>query len=373
MIDAIDNNSCSQRKDIDWWGDKILYVAPNIRWKGGISSVMMEYRKAIQTFRYQPSTTSENILITFASFPWLVLQFCYQLLTQRQIRIVHLHGASKGSFYRKYVMFLIAKYLFDKKVVYHVHGARYHLFYKNAPLFVQRRIQHFINTSDSLIVLSDWWKDFFEETFQPRRIHIVPNIVSATQPQDINYPSHQGRKTKFLFLGRIGQRKGVYDLLEVLRDHRDALGDRYVLKLGGDGETKQLQQLIQKYHLEDSVKFLGFVAGEKKEQLLREADVYVLPSYNEGLPISVLEAMSFGLPIISTDVGGIPEVLHPHANGLMIAVGDQKALYDAIRFFLDQPEKIKKYGTRSYEMVAQRYFPQPVTDALIKVYAKLLP
>ena len=371
MIKTIDNHK-PFRSDIDGLGDKVLYVAPNIQWKGGISSVVMEYQKAIGTFRYQPSTTSENIALTFLSFPGLVLQFCCQLLAQRQIRIVHIHGASKGSFYRKYTMFLIAKYLFGKKVVYHVHGSRYHLFYKHASRPIQRLIRHFVNNTDCLIVLSDWWKDFFEETFQPRRISIVPNIVSATQPQHARYQPYQGRRIKFLFLGRIGDRKGVYDLLEVLRQHRDTLGDRYVLELGGDGETKKLEQLIRQYSLEDQVKFLGFVTGDEKERLLQDADVYVLPSYNEGLPISILEAMSFGLPIISTDVGGIPEVLLPHDNGLMIKAGDQHALYEAVRFFLDQPEKIREYGTRSYEIVSQRYFPQPVTSALAEVYANLL-
>ena len=359
------------QKSIDRLGEKVLFVAPNIRWKGGISSVVMEYKQAITTFQYQPSTTSENIFITFASFPFLLLQFCVQLgITKRHIKIVHIHGASKGSFYRKYIIFILAKYVFRKKIIYHIHGAMYHLFYQHASSFEQQRIRHFINNADCLIVLSDWWKNFFEENFEPRMIRIVPNIVKATKRENIAYQPSD--RTKFLFLGRIGERKGVYDLLEVLHQHRDELSSRCTIELGGDGEVKKLQALIGQYRLEECVKFLGFVTGSEKERLLRAADVYILPSYNEGLPISILEAMSFGLPIISTGVGGIPEVVRPHENGLLVEPGDQRAIYEAIKFFVAHPEKIEEYGLRSYDIVAQRYFPEPVMKTLTHVYEDLL-
>ena len=359
------------QRNIDNIGEQVLFVAPNIRWKGGISSVVTEYKQAIATFQYQPSTTSEDIRITFISFPFLLFHFCFQLLfTKRHIKIVHIHGASQGSFYRKYIFFILAKYVFRKKVVYHIHGAMYHLFYKNASPFVQKRIQHFVNTTDCLIVLSDWWKNYFEKTFRPRMIRIIPNIVNATNRKDIAYA--HSKRIRFLFLGRIGERKGVYDLLKVLDQHKAELGDKYLLELGGDGETKKLQSLIGQYGLENNVTFLGFVTGSKKEQLLREADVYILPSYNEGLPISILEAMSFGLPIVSTEVGGIPEVVRSHENGLLINAGDQPAIYEAIKFFIDHPEKISEYGAQSYEIVSQGYFPEPVMKVLTDVYEDLL-
>ena len=359
------------QETIDTLGAQVLFVAPNIRWKGGISSVVMEYKKAIGTFQYQPSTTSEDIKITLLSFPFLVIQFCLRLATKRSIKIVHIHGASRGSFYRKYLLFLLAKYVFRKKVIYHMHGAMYHLFYENASPFIQRRIQHFINTTDCLIVLSDWWKTYFEKNFHPRMIRIIPNIVSATQQSEISH--ERSGPIKLLFLGRIGERKGVYDLLETLHQHQATLGDSYQLELGGDGEVEKLRALIEQYQLGNNVTFLGFVTGSEKEALLRAADVYILPSYNEGLPISILEAMSYGLPIISTGVGGIPEVVLPHKNGLLVEAGDQEAIYEAIRFFVDHPDKISEYGIRSHEIVAQRYFPQPVMDILAQVYHALLP
>ncbi|MGB3849164.1 MAG: glycosyltransferase family 4 protein [Tunicatimonas sp.] len=353
------------------FGNDVLYVAPNLGWKGGISSVVMEYKKAIHPFQFQPSTSSEDIRVTVLSFPFIIAQFCYKLLvTHRQVKIVHIHGSSKGSFYRKYIFFLLARYAFRKKVVYHMHGAMFHVFHQNAPAFIQRRVRHFINTTDCLIVLSAWWKDHFLENFHPRMIRIVPNIVSATtQPPPA---TREPGPIRLLFLGRIGERKGVYDLLEVLRFHREVLQGKYVLKLGGDGETEKLQSLIKEYELEGSVKFIGFVTGPQKEQQLQAADVYLLPSHNEGLPISILEAMSFGLPVISTNVGGIPEVVVPHKTGLLIEAGDHTAIFEAIKFFINSPEKISEYGAHSYDLVAQHYFPAPVMDSLAEVYQTLL-
>lgn len=370
-MNTTDSHAVSSIDRINEYGQHVLFVAPDLGWKGGISSVVGEYKKAIHPFHFQPSTTSEDIRITFLSFPFLLVQFCLKLLiTHRRVKIVHIHGSSKGSFYRKYVFFLLARYVFRKKVVYHMHGAMFHVFHQNAPSFVQRRIRHFVNTADCLIVLSDWWKDFFSENFNPRMVQIVPNIVNLT-----SLPTQTARApgpTRFLFLGRIGERKGVYDLLEVLRLHRQDLQGKYLLELGGDGETENLQRLITQYALDESVKFIGFVTGADKKRRLQEADVYLLPSYNEGLPISILEAMSFGLPIISTSVGGIPEVVAPNKNGLLIEPGDHRAIFKAIKFFTDHPDKISEYGVRSYEMVAQRYFPAPVMRTLAALYQTLL-
>ncbi len=204
-----------------------------------------------------------------------------------------------------------------------------------------------------------------------RMIQIIPNVVRANP---VPFPKKRNsRLVRFLFLGRIGERKGVYDLLEVLHTHRAALEGKYLLELGGDGETEKLQQLITQYALSESVKFLGFVTGKQKEQRLREADVYILPSYHEGLPISILEAMSFGLPVISTNVGGIPEVVVPDKNGLLIEAGDHSAIYEAIKFFIDHPHKINDYGAHSYQMVSQRYFPAPVMRSLAELYQSILP
>lgn len=107
-------------------------------------------------------------------------------------------------------------------------------------------------------------------------------------------------------MGRLGERKGVYDLLQSIQQLK-TLGVTANFNLAGDGEVEEVKALVQQYGIEDCVNVLGWINGEQKEKLMREADLLVLPSYHEGLPMAILEAMNCGLPIISTTVGGIPK------------------------------------------------------------------
>jgi glycosyltransferase involved in cell wall biosynthesis len=119
------------------------------------------------------------------------------------------------------------------------------------------------------------------------------------------------------------------------------------------------------------VQFAGWVSGTKKAELLNKCDIYVLPSYNEGLPISILEAMSYGKPVISTNVGGIPEIVKPGFNGWLFQPGDRDALNGIILEVLAEKEKLKQYGINSMT-VSAGYTPQSVVKSLEQLYAKMI-
>ncbi|MDF9796741.1 glycosyltransferase involved in cell wall biosynthesis [Catalinimonas alkaloidigena] len=359
--------------------DNVLYIAPHYKyWKGGISAVITEYKRSIKNFHYLPSTTSSNIFLTALSFPFIILIFSFRLLVSKKIKIVHIHGASKGSFYRKFVFFLIAKKFFSKKVVYHIHGAGYHLFYGSASPFIKKRVRRIINQSDCLIVLSAWWKDFFENEFNPPHIKIVPNIVAKPSKIVLNSKPYldefntQEKIINLLFLGRIGDRKGIFDLLKVLTDNKSFFETRCRLRVGGDGEVDKLLEYIKIHNLTEIVEYIGFVQGEKKNLILRESDIYVLPSYNEGLPISILEAMSYAKPIISTTVGGIPEIVHDRYNGTLFEPGNLEELKTALIELIDDSNLLETYGKNSYELVKDKHFPDSVKEILLELYDELI-
>ena len=111
--------------------------------------------------------------------------------------------------------------------------------------------------------------------------------------------------------------------------------------------------------------FEGWVSGEKKTRLLNWADVYILPSFNEGLPISILEAMSYGCPVISTPVGGIPEVVRD--NGTLVTPGDSEEIFRAIAKYVDNPEIIQTEGKESVTNVAP-YLAENVMKELKELY-----
>ena len=181
----------------------------------------------------------------------------------------------------------------------------------------------------------------------------------------------QQKKCNFLFLGRLGKRKGAYDLLEVLRDNKIYYQEKVKLFIGGDGEVEHVLKRIREYKLEEMVEYVGWVTGEKKIELLNNADVYVLPSYSEGLPISILEAMSYKLPIISTNIGGIPEVVFNAQNGYLITPGDQPALKRCIDKMLESSITRKKMGEKSY-ILSKKHFPNEIEKELITIYEGLV-
>ena len=114
----------------------------------------------------------------------------------------------------------------------------------------------------------------------------------------------------------------------------------------------------------------GWVAGERKASLMSMANIYILPSYAEGLPISILEAMTYGMAIISTPVGGIPEIVRQNENGILIAPGDTEALSNAILKLAEDKACRYDMGRRSIEIV-QPYLPKNVERHLNILYSEL--
>ena len=117
--------------------------------------------------------------------------------------------------------------------------------------------------------------------------------------------------------------------------------------------------------------FVGWISGPQKHQLLSESDLYILPSYNEGLPLSILEAMSYRLPVISTPVGGTAEAVQEGVNGFLVPPGDKAALHDRLLRFIAQPDLIVTMGNASGQIIRQ-YQPETIFPKLQTLYESLL-
>jgi glycosyltransferase involved in cell wall biosynthesis len=350
---------------------KVLTVGlPYIDFKGGISMVINTYSRYFHVFNFLSTyKRSKYKMVTAFYYPIFLIRFCKYLLVNRDIKIVHIHGAAWGSFFRKSFAFVIAKYIFGKKVIYHSHGSELEMFYEKSGGIIKRYIQWFFSRADVIICLSQKWKDFFEKNFAVKEIVILENIIEKNNcpPK----PIVPAGKIKFLFLGSIGYRKGIFDLLEVINEHKEYLTGKMQLTIGGRGEVKRLEEYLDVNKLQELVQFAGWTIGEKKKILLSESDVYILPSYNEGLPISILEAMSFRLPVISTTVGGIPEIVVDAQNGFLITPGDKAALFSKIKWFIENKEEIAIFGERSFNTV-QPYYADVVMPRLEQLYISLL-
>lgn len=351
---------------------KILTVGPDYKdHRGGIGAVLSTYASFYESFNFIPTYKyhNQNLVKSFYYLKQVVIFFT-TLVLNRKIEIVHIHGSHKGSFYRKYFLFLIAKKIFGKKVIYHMHSDNFDVVYKNSAGIYRKLIRHFINNSDALICLAPYWKKFFLEHFDNKKVLIINNVV-LKPAKKIEPDSDASHPVNFLFLGRIGHRKGIFDILKVLSEKRELFNGKMRLHAGGDGETEKIKSFIIEHKLEEFVEYVGWINGESKQELLSKSDVYILPSYSEGLPISILEAMSYKLPIISTPVGGIPEIVGNDINGILVNPGSLSEIESALLFFINNKNKIKEYGNASYEKI-KPFFPEYVSVQLEALYENLL-
>lgn len=339
----------------------IVFVGVSPDDKGGIASVLKMYREHFDGGRFFTSNARP------AGFLFTCIRFCRLLAFTPEIRLVHMHGASRGSFYRKYVLFLIAKYIFRKQVVYHVHGGGFHQFFEGSGRFVQGRIRHFVDQADALICLSESWKQFFLQHFWPSRIMVLPNAVEKVTRR----AEMEMGKTIFLFMGKIGERKGIYDLVKATALLKIHYEEQFEVWIGGDGNTQTLRYLIESNGLQGSIFLKGWVTGNAKEELYRKATVFVLPSYNEGLPVSVLEAMSYGMPVIATNVGGIPELVKDGESGQLIVAGDIVALRNAMERFIRDRRLVGDMGRAAEATIQQSFVFEQTKMQLDKLYTEL--
>ena len=333
---------------------------------GGMAAVLASYNEYFDDMQFIPTWRNGNILVKlwYAFYSYVI--FLWYMLFNKSIKIVHIQGAAFASFERNMFFVRVGK-KFGKKVIMHMHCADFESYYN--PSSHKQRIVDTINACDLYLVLSDSWKTYFESIgVQSDIIKILNNTITPPVVKEVN----RSQETfNLLYLGVIGQRKGIYDILKALKDNQEKFETKVRLRVGGNQEEDKLMAYINDNGLQNMVTFEGFVSGDKKIECLNWADVYILPSFNEGLPIGILEAMAYGHPIISTPVGGIPEVLKDGVNGVMVEPGNVGQIANAISTFVEHKELVKEYGKNSLVLV-KPYLPESVFATLSNMYNHLI-
>ena len=237
-------------------------------------------------------------------------------------------------------------------------------YYASEPFFVKR----ILASCDTIAVLSPFWKSYFDGICGPAKVKVVPNIIENPSFMDV---AGDGM-FHLLFLGQIQRAKGIFDLVDVVKAHKTEYGGKLILDIGGGMfEVEQLKKIIDDNHLDGMVKFHGWVSGDDKIMLLNTADAFILPSYTEGVPISILEAESYGLPVLSTRVGGIPEIVGDGENGFLFTPGDKIAMKADIDKLLADRDLRRKMGKSSRGKAAKN-LPSHIESVLTSLYDDLL-
>ena len=161
--------------------------------------------------------------------------------------------------------------------------------------------------------------------------------------------------------------KGCYDMVDVTKRVAEVVPDIKMV-VAGAGEIEQVKSKATEEGVAEYFVFPGWVRGEQKEKLLKESDVFFLPSYTEGMPMSVLDAMGYALPIVATNVGGIPRIVHEGKNGSIREPGDAVGFAEAIIRILTDDSMRHNMGKQSLGIVKERYSLEKHIEEIEKVY-----
>lgn len=345
----------------------IVMIGTRFETMGGISSVVNVYRDAGFFDRHSiVYLSSHGDGGKVLKFRLLLIAFFRLLffLMRMNVAVVHLHMSSRASFWRKSVYFVLSKF-FRVPVIVHLHGGEFAVFYeKESGLLARRFIRWVYDHSDAVIVLSDTWKKWVASISENKNIFAIYNPIVL--PKEIPNPSDR-KKGSVLFLGRLGKLKGTYDLVHALSQ----INSDWSATLSGDGDIDQIARLSAELGVSDRVSLTGWIRGNQKVELLRQAQVYVLPSYNEGLPMSLLEAMGYGLPVITTPVGGIPEAVTEGVNGYLVKPGDVGAIREKLAYLITNPEVAGAMGKEARTKVESCFSVEKILPQLEAVYRHL--
>lgn len=287
------------------------------------------------------------------------------LLLTHRVNIIHAHAAMRGSFWRKN-FFLAAARWFGVKTILHLHGSEFKEFVSSLSPRKRERVRACLRAADLVLVLSKSWADYIAELEPSARVQVMPNYVLLP---DIRLEKPAGNTVRFLFLGILGARKGIYDLLDALVLAKAAIPNLHLV-VGGNGEVEQVRQRVQSLGLQNEVSVLGWIGPDEKAAELERADFYVLPSHNEGLPVSLLEAMSYGLPVVSTDVGGIPELVRERQDGLLVKPGQVDSIAAALIALAESPALRAEMGRNARKRIEESYSREVVMPQLVSVYKR---
>ncbi len=348
----------------------VLMVGTGFDVKGGITSVqklIIEADAPNLNIKHIPTIVQGSARKNILAFLQAIYKLCWAIFTEK-IDVIHIHFSERGSTLRKAIIIWISL-LFRQSIVLHAHGGSYREFYAGLPSILQKILVLTFRKCSRIIVLSQSWQDYYHSTFDIDRSQLIVLYNPTIVPTEI--PNRLGRKQlKFVFLGLIGKRggaldlmksaislprpdKGAFDLINAFAALPESDRDRVELVLAGNGDLDAANQLISDLKLTNKVTILSWIDPQQRDELLAAADVFILPSYNEGLPMSMLESMAWGLPVIVTPVGGIPEVIVHNQNGLLVEPGKQSQLVAAMQRLIGDEYLRISLGTAARDRVKE--------------------
>ena len=345
-------------------------VGTHPRTMGGISTVVRGYMDGGLFDRFDCRYVSTHCDGDRWTKARAALRGCMRVLLELhrlEEPLVHIHLSSRASTWRKAVVCLLAE-LARRPYVLHVHGSEFmQFYYEECGPYGQRVVARMLRRSALVLALSEQWRANLLRICPAAKVEVLANAVALPDLDTVRERDPQ--PPTILFLGRLGRRKGTFDLLEAFARiaHRHP---QTRIVCAGDGDIGEVKSRARQLGIADRVDCPGWLGPEQSRRALAHATIFALPSHAEGLPMAVLEAMSWALPVIASPVGGIPQVLQDGENGRLVAPGDIAGLTDALCQLLDHPEERERLGIAARRTIEQRFSLEASLNRLGRIYQR---
>ena len=254
-------------------------------------------------------------------------------------------------------------------MVIHIHGGLY-LFKEKQPFFIKRILSEVFSWENPFIVLSDKEREQIQGLYGTKNVVVLPNCVTVPTYNDTRCYDN-GSGLQILYLGRIEPNKGMDYLLEAMKILKEK-GRAFTLHFAGveqgkNGYIERFQSLLGEQFI-----YEGVVSGDQKTNLFKRCHIFVLPSFYEGLPMSLLETMSYGLVPVVTDVGSIGEYVKDGENGLLLKARDAQSIVEALDKLRSDGELLQRLSANSRLTISERFNPIEYIKKLNSIYAQAI-
>ena len=353
----------------------ILMTSPSVNTLDNVSGIanltglLIHHNAEIDYHHFitgKKDSESRNFLWLCKQF-LLPLKFSLYLIMNDNITICHFNVPQEDyAIIREGVLVIIAK-LMKKKIIVHLRGGKYN---KNDidKYLVKEFFKILLILSNKIICLSEIEKTYIikHNDIVFLKIVVLPNAVEVNN--DISKKDYSGT-LKLLFLGRIDKDKGLNEIITVLENLHNQID--YQFLLCGTGPYKKFVTEELNKAIPNEFMNCGIVSGYKKDDVLRKAHIFLLPSYYEGLPNALLEAMAYGVVPICTPVGSVPSVIKDKENGFLVPMYSSDAIQEIIIDLNENRKKLEVISAIGYQDIKRNYSLSNYILSLNEIYSDL--
>lgn len=252
--------------------------------------------------------------------------------------------------------------------VVHLHGGNY-LFEDHLPFYIEWLLKRLFRKNIPFVVLSDKEKQRLEDKYKAQNVISLPNCIDLEDAAQLEKQYNTEQPT-LGYIGRIASTKGMNELLDACVMLKN---DNVPFKLVIAGSEREGDTYVSRFQelLGDRFEYMGIVSGAEKTEFFKKVDVFVLPTYFEGLPMSLLETMSFGCIPVTTDVGSINTVVKEGKNGLFLKLKDSQDVAEKVKLLINTEGLMEKLGKSAKETIFEQFNPDKYITVLNSIYQSL--